>query len=191
MKTGRQKKAGTLQSGSARSARPCAVYSGTFDPPTCGHIDLIRRAGRLFPRLIVSVSSHSQKTPFFSVPERVAMLREATAGTAGIEVASFDGLLVDFVQASGAMVIVRGIRAVSDMEYEFQMAMMNRTLSGIETVFLMPGEAYTYVSSSIVKEIARHGGNVSDWVPAGVQARFKEREGVLAGRRRPSGEKAS
>ena len=153
----------------------CAVYPGTFDPPTLGHLDVVRRAVRLFPRVIVAVFPNPKKTPLFSVRERVALLRAATADLPQVTVRAFDGLLVDFVRREKAQVILRGIRAVSDMEYEFQMAMANRNLSGIETLFLMPGEAYTYVTATLVKEVARHGGDVSGMVPPVVLARLKKR----------------
>ena len=152
-----------------------AVYPGTFDPPTLGHLDVVRRAVRLFPQVIIGVFPNPKKAPLFSVRERVALLRSATADLPHVTVKAFDGLLVDFVRREKAQAILRGIRAVSDMEYEFQMAMANRNLSGIETLFLMPGEAYTYVTATLVKEVARHGGDVSGMVPQAVLAHLKKR----------------
>ncbi len=162
----------------------CAVYPGTFDPPTLGHLDVIERAIRLFPQVIVGVFPSPRKVPLFSVRERVALLRSATVDLPHVTIKAFDGLLVDFVRREKAQVILRGIRAVSDMEYEFQMAMANRNLSGIETLFLMPGEAYTYVTATLVKEVARHGGDVSGMVPKAVLARLKKR--MARPPRRPS-----
>jgi len=154
--------------------RLCAVYPGTFDPPTLGHLDVVRRAVRLFPQVIVGVFPNPRKAPLFSARERVALLRSATADLPHVTVKAFGGLLVDFVRREKAQVILRGIRAVSDMEYEFQMAMANRNLSGIETLFLMPDEAYTYVTATLVKEIARHDGDVSGMVPPAVLTRLKK-----------------
>jgi pantetheine-phosphate adenylyltransferase len=143
-----------------------AVYPGTFDPFTNGHIDLVRRALRLFPRLIVAVARNPQKAPLFTLEERLAIIREALESLAGVEVDTFDALTVDYVRMKGAQVILRGIRAVSDFESEFAMALMNRKISEeIETVFLMPNQAYTYLSSRLVKEVALLGGNVDDLVP--------------------------
>jgi pantetheine-phosphate adenylyltransferase len=142
-----------------------AVYPGTFDPITHGHSDLIQRATRMFDRVIVAVAANPGKTPAFSLEERVAMVSTALAGVERVEVCGFDTLLVEFVRARRAQVILRGLRAVSDFEFEFQLAGMNRKLdSGIETVFMMPAEQYTYLSSSIVREIAALGGDVSELV---------------------------
>jgi len=141
-----------------------AVYPGTFDPITRGHEDLVRRAARLFDHVVVAVAS-SRKSAFFSVEERVEMATEALAGCANVEVVGFSGLLMDFVRGQGARIIIRGLRAVSDFEYEFQMAGMNRNLyPDVETVFLTPGEQYMFVSATIVREIASLGGDVSHFV---------------------------
>lgn len=153
-----------------------AVYPGTFDPFTNGHIDLVQRALRIFPRLIVAVADNPQKTPLFSLEERMAIIHEATAGLAGVEVDTFDSLTVDYVRGKGAQVILRGVRAVSDFEFEFAMALMNRKISEeVETVFLMPNQAYTYLSSRLVKEVALLGGDVDDLVPPLAARLLKER----------------
>jgi len=155
--------------------RLCAVYPGTFDPPTLGHLDVIQRAVQLFPQVIVGVFPNPKKAPLFGVRERVALLRSVTVDLPQVTVKAFDGLLVNFVRREKARVILRGIRAVSDMEYEFQMAMTNRNLAGIETLFLMPGEAYTYLTATLVKEVVHHGGDVSGMVPPAVLAHLKKR----------------
>jgi pantetheine-phosphate adenylyltransferase len=143
-----------------------AVYPGTFDPFTNGHADLVRRALRLFPRLILAVAGNPQKAPLFSLEERLAIIREGTADLDRLELDSFDMLTVDYVRMKGARVIVRGVRAVSDFEFEFAMALMNRKLQDeIETVFLMPNQSYTYLSSRLVKEVALLGGQVDEFVP--------------------------
>ncbi len=153
-----------------------AVYPGTFDPFTNGHDDLLRRARRLFPRLILAVARNPQKSPFFTLEERLAIAREATADLPDLEIDTFDMLTVDYVRSKGAQVIVRGVRAVSDFEFEFAMALMNRKISGdIETVFLMPNQDYTYLSSRLVKEVALLGGNVDDFVPPLAAKLLKER----------------
>ena len=145
-----------------------AVYPGTFDPITNGHSDLVQRASRIFDRVILAVATGSQtgsKQPVFSVDERVLLAGDVLAGIANVEVIQFDGLLVDFVQKQNAQVILRGLRAVSDFEYEFQLASMNRHLNEkIETLFLTPAEQYSYISSSLVREIAALGGDVSPFV---------------------------
>jgi pantetheine-phosphate adenylyltransferase len=139
-----------------------ALYPGSFDPPTRGHEDLIRRSLALADRVIVAVASNSAKEPLFSVEERLAMLRTAIGAEPRIVVETFEGLLADFAKHSGASVVVRGLRAVSDFEYEFQMALMNRQLHpSLETVFLVPAVDLTYLSSSLVREVARYGGDVS------------------------------
>jgi pantetheine-phosphate adenylyltransferase len=142
-----------------------AVYPGSFDPPTRGHTDLVHRSLALADRVIVAVARNSSKQPLFGVEDRLAMLRAAIGEDPRISYQSFEGLLVEFARKAGATLIVRGLRAVSDFEYEFQMAMMNRhLLPGLETVFLVPPEDATYLSSSLVREIARYGGDVSEFV---------------------------
>jgi pantetheine-phosphate adenylyltransferase len=146
-----------------------AVYPGTFDPFTRGHEDLVRRASSIFSELIVGVASSRSKHPFFALDERIAIAKEVLGHYSNVKVVGFDGLLKDFARDHNARVIVRGLRAVSDFEYEFQMALMNRTLrDDIETVFLAAREEYTYLSSRIIKEVARLGGDVSKMVPAPV-----------------------
>lgn len=153
-----------------------ATYPGSFDPITNGHLDLIERASRLADRLIVAILRNEEKRSLFTVDERMEMLNEVVGRFANVEVASFNGLLVDFAVECGASVIVRGIRAVSDYEYELQMALMNRRLRPqIETVFLMSGEAYSFISSRLVKEVIALGGNISGLVPPLIEQRLKER----------------
>jgi len=150
------------------------VYPGTFDPFTRGHEDLVRRAARLFDRVIVGVADSESKGPFFTTAERVAMAREVVAPFGNVEVGAFSSLLMDFVHDQGARVILRGLRAVSDFEYEFQMAGMNRNLyPEVETLFLTPAEQYMFVSATIVREIAKFGGDVSQFVHPAVMARLK------------------
>ncbi len=150
-----------------------AVYPGSFDPLTNGHLDLIERSLRIFDELIVAVVTNPAKTALFTDPERVEMIREATRSLRHIEIMVFEGLLVDFVTKVGARAIIRGLRAVSDFEYEFQMALMNRKLrEEVETVFLMPHEAYSYISSRLIKEVAGYGGSVTGLVPPGVEKRL-------------------
>jgi len=153
-----------------------AVYPGTFDPVTNGHLDLADRACRHFDRLFVAVLANEGKEPLFSIEERVSLLREALAPWSNVAVDSFDGLLVDYARRVGAGVILRGIRAITDLEYEMQMAMMNRKLApALETIFLAPSEAYTYVSSRLVREVARLGGSVTDLVPPVVAEALERR----------------
>ncbi|MCK4743457.1 MAG: pantetheine-phosphate adenylyltransferase [Sulfuriflexus sp.] len=155
-----------------------AVYPGTFDPVTNGHIDLIERASTLFDRLIVGVAENPGKGATFSLEERVAMTTEVLADLPNVEVKGFNSLLVDFVADHDARVILRGLRAVSDFEYEFQLAGMNRRLAPeVETLFLTPAEQYAYISSSLVKEIAAHGGDVSAFVHTKVMAALSDRIG--------------
>jgi pantetheine-phosphate adenylyltransferase len=157
-----------------------AVYPGSFDPITNGHLDLIDRAVRICGRLIVAILQNQDKQPLFSVAERMEMLREVVACYPNVEVATFDGLLVDYARQKNATAIIRGIRAISDYEYELQMALMNRRLApDVETVFLMAGEAYSFISSKLVKEVIRLGGNISGLVPPSVEARLRDR--VLSG----------
>jgi pantetheine-phosphate adenylyltransferase len=153
-----------------------AVYPGTFDPITKGHSDLVERAARHFDRVVVAVSTASGKTPTFPADVRVALAREVLGGLDNVEVCEFDTLLVDFMRAQRASVILRGLRAVSDFEYEFQLASMNRRLAPeIETLFMTPDERYAYVSSSLVREIAVLGGDVSPFVHEKVVAALRER----------------
>lgn len=148
-----------------------AIYPGTFDPVTHGHTDLVERATRVFDRVIVAVAANPVKKPTFSLEERIGMTAAALAGLPGVEVCGFDRLLVEFARERGASIILRGLRVVSDFEYEFQLAGMNRKLApGIETLYLMPAEQYAYISSSLVKEIASLGGDVSAFVHGGVMA---------------------
>jgi pantetheine-phosphate adenylyltransferase len=158
------------------------VYPGTFDPFTRGHEDLVRRAARIFARIVVGVADSAAKQPFFTSAERVEMARTVLADVGNVSVVSFSSLLMDFVHAQGARVILRGLRAISDFEYEFQMAGMNRNLfPEVETLFLTPGEQYMFVSASIVREIARFGGDVSQFVHPFVEARLRERAQVPPG----------
>jgi len=153
--------------------RPIAVYPGTFDPITNGHIDVVQRATELFPKVIVLVARNPAKAPMFTVEERVQMIKEIFRGNKRVTVDVFDGLLVDYAREHHATVLVRGLRAVSDFEYEFQMALTNRKLDAdIDTVFLMPHARYTYLNSSIVREVARFGGDVSAFVPNNVRRRL-------------------
>jgi pantetheine-phosphate adenylyltransferase len=151
-----------------------AIYPGTFDPVTNGHVDMITRAAKIFPELVVAVASNSTKRPFFSLNERIAFVQEAVKGLPGVSVVGFQQLLVHFVHEQGARVILRGLRAVSDFEYEFQLAGMNRKLSkNVETMFLTPSEDFMFISSTLVREIASLGGDVSGFVPESVVKAFK------------------
>ncbi len=153
-----------------------AIYPGSFDPITLGHLDLIHRASHIFDSLIVAVAHNEAKNALFDVEERIAMIEEALNGAEGIVVKQLDGLLVDFAREENALVVIRGLRAVSDFEFEFQMALMNRRLeTRLETIFLTPKEDYTFLSSRIVKEVARLGGDVTPFVPAAVARRLKEK----------------
>lgn len=152
------------------------VYPGTFDPITRGHEDLVRRASRIFDGVVVAVAASANKQPFFSLDDRLDMARRTLADLANVEVASFDSLLVDFVRQRGTNLVLRGLRAVSDFEYEFQLAGMNRSLyPELETVFLTPAEQYMFISASMVREIARLGGDVRPFVPAPVAERLAGR----------------
>jgi pantetheine-phosphate adenylyltransferase len=154
-----------------------AIYPGSFDPLTNGHVDIIQRGSRLFDRIIVSVLVNLEKRPMFTVHERVDIARDVFKGLSNVEVDTFDGLLVDYARSRRANVIVKGLRAVSDFEYEMQMALMNRRLNAdVETVFMMPAEPYTYVSSRLVKEVVALGGSVTGLVPSTVEALLREKK---------------
>jgi len=153
-----------------------AVYPGTFDPITNGHIDIIERALNIFDKVVIAISVDSTKNPLFTVEERIKMISEAVKDTQRIEIDSFGGLLVDYAKKINAIAVIRGLRAVSDFEYEFQMALMNRRLNeNIETVFLMPNEKFTYLNSSIVREVVSLGGDISDFVPKNVKNELKKK----------------
>lgn len=155
-----------------------AIYPGTFDPPTNGHLDVIERGAKIVDHLVVAILRNASKgVPLFTVDERAQMLREATAPFSNVTVETFDGLLVEFARAKGAKAVIRGIRAVSDYEYEFQMAMMNRKLDPeLETLFMMPAEKYTYVSSRLIKGVYQLGGDISSLVPPVVVERLKRKK---------------
>ena len=155
-----------------------AVYPGSFDPITNGHLDIIQRAAQMFDRVIVAVARNTEKSPLFGVEKRVTLTREAVSKLRNVSVDEFDGRLVDYARKKRAAVIVRGLRAVSDFEIEFQLSLMNRKLdSRIETIFLMTKDEYTFISSRLVKEICRLGGDVSDFVPRGVERAMKRKFG--------------
>jgi pantetheine-phosphate adenylyltransferase len=159
-----------------------AIFPGSFDPITNGHVDIIRRALRLFDRIVVAVLKNASKQPHFSPDERVAIIGEVFAGERGVEVDTFDGLLVDYVQRKQAVAIVRGLRAISDFEYEMQMAHMNRHLSPtVETVFLMPDETNSFLSSRLVKEVFSLGGQVGAFVPPAVERRLQQTREATGG----------
>jgi pantetheine-phosphate adenylyltransferase len=161
--------------------RRAAIYPGTFDPITNGHIDLVHRGRLLFDRIVVAVATNPQKGPLFPAKERLALARAALAGTPGVEVVPFDELLIDFARRHGCGAILRGLRAVSDFEYELQIALTNRGMRPeIETVFLAPSVQYIYLSSRIVKEIASYGGPVGNLVPPNVERRLRRRFGTPA-----------
>jgi pantetheine-phosphate adenylyltransferase len=154
-----------------------AIYPGSFDPLTNGHVDIIQRGSRLFSRIVVAVLINLEKAPLFTVPERVDIAREVFRDWKNVEVDTFDGLLVDYARTRRATVIVRGLRAISDFEFELQRALMNRRLSPeVETVFMMPAEPYTYVSSRLVKEVVALGGSVHGLVPEIVEARLRDKK---------------
>lgn len=156
--------------------RGVAIYPGSFDPVTLGHLDIIHRAGQIFETLIVAVANNEAKSPFFRMEERMAMLEESVRDLPGVRVKGLNGLLVDFARSEGVFVVIRGLRAVSDFEFEFQMALMNRRLEPrLETIFLTPQEEYTFLSSRIVKEVAKLGGDVSPFVPAHVEKKLRDK----------------
>ncbi|MBI5149222.1 MAG: pantetheine-phosphate adenylyltransferase [Candidatus Omnitrophica bacterium] len=153
-----------------------AIYPGSFDPVTYGHVDVIKRAARIFDGVIIAVARNIQKSSLFDTEERLAMLKKATARVPNVRVEAFDGLVIDFARRNKARVLIRGLRMVSDFEYEFQMALTNRRLAeDIETVFLMPSEGYSFLSSTLIKEAVSLGADVSSFVPAFVARRLKER----------------
>ncbi|MBU1086057.1 MAG: pantetheine-phosphate adenylyltransferase [Candidatus Omnitrophica bacterium] len=152
-----------------------AVYPGTFDPVTFGHIDIIKRAVKLYDEVIVAVAANDAKTPLFSVEQRVSMLKQATKGLSRVKVDTFDQLMVNYVQSKNCNVVIRGLRMISDFEYEFQMALTNRKLNkDIEIVFMMPNESYSFVSSKLIKEVAKLGANLSEFVPSFVEKKLKK-----------------
>ncbi|MBU1091046.1 MAG: pantetheine-phosphate adenylyltransferase [Candidatus Omnitrophica bacterium] len=153
-----------------------AIYPGSFDPVTYGHIDLIKRAQEIFSEVIVAVAHNPLKNPLFSVQERIEMLKKATADLKGVEIVDFDGLVVDFARKRKAKVLIRGLRMISDFEYEFQMALTNRKLSEqVETIFLMPHESYSYISSRLLKEAASLGADLSHFVPDFIDLALKDK----------------
>ena len=161
------------------SAHRLAVYPGSFDPLTSGHVDIIERGSRIFDSIIVAVLGNTEKTPLFSVEERVSIIKAVFKSTPNVQVDTFDGLLVEYARRKNASVLVRGLRAVSDFEYEFQMALMNRHLApGLETVFMMPAEQYTYISSRLIKEVFMLGGAIEGLVPPLVEERLRAKRGL-------------
>ncbi len=153
-----------------------AIYPGSFDPPTNGHLDLIQRGSKIFEELVVAILRNSEKSPMFGVAERLEMLKELTADLRNVRIDTFDGLMVEYAKAQGAMCVLRGIRAISDYEYELQMALMNRKLEPtLETVFMMPADKYSYVSSRLVREVAQAGGPVKGLVPEVVEQKLREK----------------
>ena len=158
------------------ASRNAIIYPGSFDPLTNGHLDLIERAAKLFDEVIVAVLQNDAKHPLFTALERMEMLKEAVGHVENVTIDSFSRLLVDFAREQDARLILRGIRAVSDYEYELQMALMNRKLAPeLETVFMLPAEAYSYLSSGLIKEVSRHGGDIGGLVPPGVERRLREK----------------
>jgi pantetheine-phosphate adenylyltransferase len=159
-----------------------AVYPGSFDPLTNGHVDIIQRGARLFDRIVIALLINIGKSPLFTIEERVQIVREVFRDQPNVEVDTFEGLLVDYARRRDASVIVRGLRVISDFEYELQMALMNRRLSSdLETVFMMPAETYTYVSSRLVKEVVALGGPIEGLVPDVVEARLRQKQRASAG----------
>lgn len=153
-----------------------AIYPGSFDPPTNGHLDLIQRGSKIFEELVVAILRNSEKSPMFSLPERLEMLRELTADLSNVRIDTFDGLMVEYAKSINAICVLRGIRAVSDYEYELQMALLNRKIEPtLETVFMMPADKYSYVSSRLVREVAQLGGPVKGLVPEAVERKLREK----------------
>jgi pantetheine-phosphate adenylyltransferase len=151
-----------------------AIYPGSFDPVTYGHLDIIKRAIKIFDKVIVAVAHNSEKDHLFNVTERVALLKKATKGVKGVEIDDFQGLIVDYVKRKKLRVVIRGLRMISDFEYEFQMALTNRKLSkDVETIFMMPSEAYSYLSSKLIKEAANLGADLKGFVPSFVERAIK------------------
>jgi pantetheine-phosphate adenylyltransferase len=154
-----------------------AIYPGSFDPLTSGHVDIIERGSRIFDKIVVAILANAEKTPLFSEQERVEIIQHVFTGRPNVQVETFSGLLVDYAQRKQASVLVRGLRAVSDFEYEFQMALMNRHLApGLETVFMMPAEQYTYISSRLIKEVFTLGGEITGLVPPVVEERLRAKQ---------------
>ena len=161
-----------------------AIYPGSFDPLTNGHVDIIERGARIFDSIIVAILANVEKTPLFSEKERVAIIQDVFKSHKNVQVDTFNGLLVDYAQRKKASVLVRGLRAVSDFEYEFQMALMNRHLApGLETVFMMPDEKYTYISSRLIKEVFSLGGEIESLVPPVVEERLRAKKSAKAEKR--------
>jgi pantetheine-phosphate adenylyltransferase len=154
------------------------IYPGSFDPLTNGHLDIVHRAARLFDKVIVAVAKNESKNPLFTMSDRLGLVRQSTADLSNVSVDSFEGLLVEYVEANGGQAVIRGLRAVSDFEFEFQLALMNRKLNErVETIFMMPKDTYTFLSSRIVKEIARLGGDVQSFVPPAVVKALRKKFG--------------
>ncbi len=153
-----------------------ALYPGTFDPVTLGHLDVFHRATQLFDKVVIAVARNEEKDPTFDASVRVELIRQNLAGTPNADVQAFDGLLIDFAKEVGAVALIRGLRAISDFEYELQMAQMNRNLDEtVETIFLMPKEAYTFISSNLIKQVAQYGGDISKFVPENVFAALQDK----------------
>ena len=160
-----------------------AIYPGSFDPLTNGHVDIIERGAKIFDSIIVAILANVEKTPLFTESERMAILRDVFKGYENVQVETFNGLLVDYAQLKKASVLVRGLRAVSDFEYEFQMALMNRHLApGLETVFMMPDEKYTYISSRLIKEVFTLGGEITGLVPPVVEEKLRAKQKAKQGK---------
>ena len=161
-----------------------AIYPGSFDPLTSGHVDIIERGAKIFDSIIVAILANVEKTPLFTENERIAIIRDVFKGRDNVQVETFSGLLVDYAQLKKATVLVRGLRAISDFEYEFQMALMNRHLApGLETVFMMPDEKYTYISSRLIKEVFTLGGEITGLVPPVVEAKLRAKQKAKKGSR--------